>query len=349
MTAPALPAGIRIGHAADPGLGSGVTVIVPDAPCIAGVHVAGGGPGTRETDLLRPESTIDRVDAIVLSGGSAFGLAAADGVTAWLAGKGRGYRVGPVRVPIVPAAILFDLLNGGDKCAIPGMAGPGMGGKEVRSPYFDLGWRACEAAGPRTGQGTIGAGTGATTANLKGGFGAASDALADADANGATVTALAAVNPAGRVTFGDGPHFRAAPFERDGEFGGLGLPAGPPAGADATITKLGARPRANTTLAVIATDLALTKAQALRLAITAHDGIALAVYPAHTPLDGDTVFVLSTGEKPLSGDPLAALTELGAKAASTLARAIARAIFEATPAPGDTVPTWQERFGSAGK
>jgi L-aminopeptidase/D-esterase-like protein len=338
MNAPALPTGIRVGHAADSGLRSGVTVILPDEPIIASVHVAGGGPGTRETDLLKPESTVERADAIVLSGGSAFGLAAADGVTAWLADHGRGYQVRSVRVPIVPAAILFDLLNGGDKSAIPGM-----GDKNPPSPYFDLGWQACEAAQPQTAQGTIGAGTGATTADLKGGFGAASDRLA----NGAIVTALTAVNAAGRVTLGDGPHFRAAPFERDSEFGGLGLPAKPPAGA--VVTKLDARPRANTTLAVIATDIALTKAQARRLAITAHDGIALAVYPAHTPLDGDTVFVLSTGEKPLAGDPLAVLTELGAAATSTLARAIARAVFEATPMPGDTVPAWQERFGTAAK
>jgi L-aminopeptidase/D-esterase-like protein len=335
---PVLPGGIRVGHAADPALRSGVTVILPDEPAIAGVHVAGGAPGTRETDLLRPESTVEGVDAIVLSGGSAFGLAAADGVTAWLAGRGRGYQVGPVRVPIIPAAILFDLLNGGEKRAIPGM-----GNKTGGSPYFDLGWQVCEAAGPQTGQGTVGAGTGATTANLKGGFGAASGNIS----GGATVTALAAVNSVGRVTFGDGPHFRAAPFEQDGEFGGLGLPAKLPADADTVVTKIDSRPRANTTLAVIATDLALTKAQARRLAITAHDGIALAVYPAHTPLDGDTIFVLSTGEKPLGGDPLAALTELGAVAASTLARAITRAVVEATSLPGDTVPAWQERFGNA--
>jgi L-aminopeptidase/D-esterase-like protein len=337
MKSPVLPGGIRIGHAADPGLKSGVTVILPDEPAVASVYVAGGAPGTRETDLLRPENTVDRVDAIVLSGGSAFGLAAADGVTAWLAEKGRGYQVGSARVPIVPAAILFDLLNGGDKNAIPGM-----GDKSPPSPYFDLGWQACKAARPQMDQGTIGAGTGATTANLKGGFGAASHRLS----NGGTVTALAAVNAAGSVTSGDGPHFRAAAFEREAEFGGLGLAGDLPADAADAITKLDNRPRANTTLAVIATDLALTKTQARRLAMTAHDGIALAVYPAHTPLDGDTVFTLSTGETPLAGNPLAVLTELGATATSTLARAIARAVFEASPLPGDTVPAWQERFGN---
>jgi L-aminopeptidase/D-esterase-like protein len=336
MTAPLLPTGIRIGHAADTVVNSGVTVILPDEPAVAGVHVAGGGPGTRETDLLRPESTVERVDAIVLAGGSAFGLAAADGVTAWLAGKDRGFRVGSARVPIVPAAILFDLLNGGDKTAMPGM-GPS-GNRARPPPYFDLGWRACEAAAPQTASGTLGAGTGATTANLKGGFGAASEILA----GGAMITALTAVNAAGTVTYGDGPHFRAAAFERDGEFGGLGLPARlPPSTA---LTKLDARPRANTTLAVIITDLALTKAQAQRLAITAHDGIALAVHPAHTPLDGDTVFALSTGEKPFAGDHLAALTELGAAATCALARAIARAVFAAVPLPGDTVPAWRDRF-----
>ncbi len=347
MTSPApcleLPAGICIGHAADAGLKSGVTVILPDEPAVAGVHVAGGGPGTRETDLLNPQSTVDRIDAIVLSGGSAFGLAAADGVTAWLAAQRRGYRIGPVRVPIVPAAILFDLLNGGDKAAIFGI-----GDKAARSPYFDLGWQACLAAGPQTGQGTLGAGTGATTANLKGGFGAASDRLSGAATKGAIVAALAVVNAVGCVTFGDGPHFRAAPFERNGEFGGLGLPAETLAATPA-LTKLETRPRANTTLAVILTDLALSKAEARRLAISAHDGIALAVYPAHTPLDGDTIFSLCIGEKPLAGDRLAAMTELGAAAAGTLARAIARAIHDASPLPDDTVPAWRKRFGNAAK
>jgi L-aminopeptidase/D-esterase-like protein len=343
MSAALLPDGLRIGHAADADLQSGVTVILPDEPTVASVQVAGGGPGTRETDLLKPESTVDHVDAIVLSGGSAYGLAAADGVTAWLAEKGRGYRVGAAHVPIVPAAILFDLLNGGDKRAIPGMGNSGIRNKITHSPYFDLGWQACKAAAPETGQGSIGAGTGATTANLKGGFGAASETLS----GGGIVTALVAVNAVGRVTFGDGPHFRAAAFERQAEFGGLGLPTELP--AETAFTKLDARPRTNTTLAVIATDLALSKAQAMRLAIAAHDGIALAIYPAHTPLDGDTIFALSTGKKPLAGDPLVALTELGATASGTLARAIARAVYEATPAPGDTVPTWRERFGNAAK
>ena len=342
MSAALLPDGLRIGHAADAGLQSGVTVVLPDEPAVASVQVVGGGPGTRETDLLNPQSTVERVDAIVLSGGSAFGLAAADGVTAWLAGKGRGFQVGSVRVPIVPAAILFDLLNGGDKRVIPGM-----GGKSSRSPYFDLGWQACQAAKPQTGQGTVGVGTGATTADLKGGFGAASECHGEPGSNGAIVAALAAVNAVGRVTIGDGPHFRAAPYERNGEFGGLGMPAKPP--AYTAVTKLDTRPRANTTLAVVATDLALTKAQARRLAITAHDGIALAVYPAHTPLDGDTVFVMSTGERPLAGDPLAALTQLGAAATRALARAIARAVYEASPLPDDTVPTWQGRYGNRAK
>ncbi|MYZ48084.1 P1 family peptidase [Propylenella binzhouense] len=323
--------GLRIGHAGDPALKSGATVLLPDVPAVAGVHVGGGAPGTRETDLLRPEATVERVDAIVLSGGSAFGLAAADGAMSWLAGQGRGFAVGPVRVPIVPAAILFDLANGGDKTAVAG-GGP--------SRYRAFGTAACEAAATTTTLGTVGAGTGAFTADLKGGFGAASAALAC----GATVQAFVAANPLGRATLGSTPHFRAAPFEIDGEFGGLGLPSPMPADAGAAVTKLGARAGGNTTIAVIATDLALAPAQATRIAAAAHDGLALSIYPVHTPMDGDTVFVLSTGRVPLR-DPARDLTELSAGAAAALARAVARAVYEAAPAPGDPAPTWRERYG----
>ena len=195
--------GLRVGHAADAALKSGVTVFLPDEPAIAAVHVAGGAPASRETDLLRPGNLVERVDAVVFSGGSAFGLSAADGVMAWLAAQGRGFAVGETRVPIVPAASLFDLLNGGDKSAVAPLAAP--------SVYRALGIAACEDAGPCRELGSVGAGTGATTADLKGGFGAAVTVLAD----GSSLAACVAVNSVGRVTLGTTPHFRAAPFERE--------------------------------------------------------------------------------------------------------------------------------------
>jgi L-aminopeptidase/D-esterase-like protein len=321
--------GLAVGHATDPLLKSGVTVFLPDTPAVAAVHVSGGAPATRETNVLAPGNTVERVDAIVLSGGSAYGLSAADGVMAWLAAKGRGFRVGDARVPIVPAAALFDLNNGGDKSAI------------ARQPiYAALGEAACEAAGGRASEGSLGAGTGATTADIKGGFGAATTMLAD----GGTLAAFAAVNPVGRVTFGASPHFRAAPFEQDAEFGGLGLPSPLPSEATAVVTKQ-ADVRSATTLAVIATDYALTRDEAKRLAIAAHDGIALAIFPAHTPFDGNTVFALTTSlRQPV--DERRHLTLLCAAAASTLARAISRAIYTAEAAPGDRLPTWRDRYGA---
>jgi L-aminopeptidase/D-esterase-like protein len=293
------------------------------------VHVSGGAPASRETELLMPGNTVERVDAIVLAGGSAFGLAAADGAMSWLAEHGRGFQVGDVRVPIVPAAALFDLTNGGDKSRVG------------RDPllYVSLGRAACEAAGDDTALGTIGAGTGATTADLKGGFGWAESTLVD----GSLVAAFVAANALGRVTIGTSPHFRAAPFEQEGEFGGLGLPSPTPSDAGSISTKLPAA-GASTTLAAIVTDCELTRTQAKRLAITAHDGLALAIFPAHTPFDGDTVFALSTGARPAPADPHA-MVELCAVAAATLARAIARAVYAAEPAAGDRLPTWRQRYG----
>jgi len=328
-------AGLRIGHATDAAAKTGVTIFIADEPVVAAVHVAGGAPATRETDLLRPGNSVERVDAIVLSGGSAFGLAAADGVMRWLASRGRGFAVGSVRVPIVPAACLFDLANGGDKSALS-PAG-------IASFYGTLGDQACEAAKERTGVGSIGAGTGATTADLKGGFGAAETTLAD----GVKVASFAAVNAVGRVTLGASPFFRAAPFEVGAEFGGLGLPTPLPPDAAEPVTKRRLDSQASTTLAVVATDCALGRDQAKRLAIAAHDGMALAIYPAHTPFDGDIVFALATGAREFPGgrEPLAALC---AAAAATLARAIARAVYAAGPAPGDRLPAWRERYGVEG-
>src|SRR6266853_1868979 len=207
--------GIRVGHADDARAASGVTAIVFDEPTVAAVDVRGGGPGTREIDLLDPSRTVERIDAIALSGGSAFGLDAASGVQAWLRGIGRGYVVGTARVPLVPGAILFDLLNGGDK------------DWGRYPPYRELAYAAAERAGAEFALGSVGAGRGATTVNFKGGIGSAS-ALTD---GGFAVGALAAVNAAGSVVVDDGPWFWAAPYEKNGEFGGHGFPSTMPAGA----------------------------------------------------------------------------------------------------------------------
>jgi D-aminopeptidase len=312
--------GLSVGQAADARWKTGVTVVVGDAPMTAGVHVMGGAPGTRETDLLAPEATVGGVDALVLSGGSAFGLAAADGVAAGLRADDRGFAAAGHAVPIVPAAILFDL----------GVSGAGW----AETPYPALGRAAYAARGAEVALGTAGAGTGATVAGLKGGLGTASALMP----SGAVVGALVAVNSVGQVTVGEGPRFWAAPFEQEEEFGGLGietLPAPPPR------TKLDRRGTA-TTIAIVATDLALTKAEAKRMAVAAHDGIARAVVPAHTPFDGDLVFACATGWREATDEDRFLL---GHWAATCLARAIARGVFHAHAAEGDALPTWGAMFG----
>ncbi len=317
-------AGLRVGNADDASLKSGVTVVVCDEPAVASGHVMGGYPGTRETDLLTPEDTVGTIDAVVLSGGSAFGLDAAAGVMQRLAEAGRGYAIGTARVPIVPAAILFDLLNGGDKNWGP------------TSPYPALGSAAFDAAGDAFAVGSVGAGAGATTVNLKGGLGSASMRLDD----GITVAALVAVNAVGQATVGDSGHFWAAPFERDGEFGGLGPPLAYAPDTTALRYK-GRAPRASTTIGVVATDARLAKPEAKRFAVMAHDGFARALWPSHTPHDGDIIFAIATGRSEAAPD----LIPIGAAGAACMARAIARAVYEATPAPGDLIPTWREKFG----
>lgn len=314
-------AGLSVGAADDPRLKSGVSVVVGDVPMVAGVHVMGGAPGTRESDLLAPDATVAGVDALVLSGGSAFGLAAADGVAAGLRSDGRGFEAAGQRVPIVPAAILFDLANGGEK-----------GWDE--NPYPALGREAYASRGRDVPLGSVGAGTGATVAGLKGGLGTASAILP----SGAVVGALVAVNALGQVTVGSGPRFWAAPFEEDGEFGALGVETGAPGPVRTKLDRLGN----NTTIAVVATDVALTKADAKRMAVAAHDGIARAIVPAHTPHDGDLVFACATGLRDATGDDRLLL---GHAAATALARAIARGVFHAATAEGDVLPTWRTAFG----
>jgi D-aminopeptidase len=320
-------AGVRVGNAADATLASGVTAVIFDRAVTGSVDVRGGGPGTRETALLDPAQTVEGIDAIVLSGGSAFGLDAASGVQAWLREQGRGFRIREAVVPIVPGAILFDLLNGGDK------------NWGRYPPYREFGYAAAAGASDDIALGNAGAGLGATTATLKGGLGSASARTR----GGITVGALVVVNAVGTVTVGDGPHFWAAPFEQEGEFGGHGV-ARQVSAADLAIRAKGG-PQENTTIAVIATDAKLTKAQANRLAVMAQDGLARAIYPVHTPLDGDVIFSAATGMVELA-DPHYGMAELGMVAGNVMARAVARGIYEAKALPfAGSLPSWKDRFG----
>lgn len=311
-------AGIAVGNAEDRTLVTGTTVILPDAPAIAAVDVRGGGPGTRETDALGPFGTVEVVHAIALSGGSAYGLDAAGGVMDWLRAQGRGFAVAGAVVPIVPAAIIFDLATGGPK-------------HWETPPWWQLGRAAAAAAGPEFALGTAGAGLGAKAGGLKGGLGTASFI-----AGGVTVGALAVANPLGSVVMPGSRCPWAWWLEQDNEWGGVAPPAGPPATLDHAFP---GEARANTTLAVVATDARLTRAEAGRIAAMAHDGFARAIRPVHAPLDGDTVFVLSTG---WAGPPadLAALSRLGMLAADCVARAITRGVVEAAPLAG--LPAWRD-------
>lgn len=319
--------GLKVGQAEDVDVRTGVTVILPDERAVCACDVRGGAPGTRETDALAPENLVDAVDAVVLSGGSVYGLAAADGVVSWLGARGRGFGLvdGIPKSPVVPAAILFDVANGGDK------------GWGEAPPYRDLGRRAVEAAGLDVALGSAGAGCGAMAGGLKGGTGSASVVTED----GYTVGAIVAVNSWGSVIAPGGRTFWAAPFELDGEFGGLGA-AGLTAGPDQWGSAKRPAETRNTTIACVATDAALTPAQAKRLAVMAQDGFARAIRPVHAPFDGDVVFALSTGARPLVEPAAYTLARLGALAADTLARAVARGVFEAKPWPDAYVPCWRD-------
>lgn len=291
--------GIEVGHATDARAATGCTVVLCRGGAVAGVDVRGGAPGTRETDLLDPTNLVERVHAVLLAGGSAFGLAAADGVMRYLEERGIGFDVGVARVPIVPAAILFDL-DVGDPAVRPDAA---------------MGYAACLAAGRAVEEGAVGAGTGATVGKalgpggaMRGGVGTWSVALP----GGAMVGALVAVNAFGDVV-----------GARTGEvIAGARDPSGRFAGAEAAVmagAMAGGFGR-STTLAVVATDARLTKAQATRLAAEAHDGLARVIRPAHTLVDGDVVFALSAGEA--DAGPLA----LGVAAAEAVAAAVVRAV-----------------------
>ena len=308
--------GLRIGNAHDDIARTGVTVILPDTACAAAMDVRGGAPGTRESDALSPLGLVEKIDALVLSGGSVYGLEAASSVTAWLGAQGRGYamRNSNVVAPIVPAAILFDLANGGRK------------DWGERPPYATLGRAAVISAATDFVLGNSGAGRGARAGLIKGGLGSAS-ARSEA---GYTIGALAAVNCFGSVLMPGTGCFWAWAFERDNEFGGIAPPPHPIGDLDLPAdTKLGAFARAHTTLAVVATDAELTRIELQRVAIMAQDGLARAIRPVHTPFDGDVVFALSTGVRKITASREFAVMNLGALSADCLARAIARGIYEA--------------------
>ena len=300
--------GIRVGHDTNLEAGTGCTVILCDTPATGGVDVRGGAPATRETDLLRPMHLVEGVNAIVLAGGSAFGLDAASGVMRYLEERGVGYDTGVARVPIVPAAAIFDLA---------------FGSATIR-PDAAAGYRACEQASSNVvAQGNVGAGTGATVGKIagpafmmKGGLGSASMQLSD----GSIVGAIVSVNALGDIVDPQSQQVIAGARNPDGS----GF--------------LTANPFGNTTIAVVATSAALTREQANKMAQMAHDGVAQAIRPAHTMFDGDTVFALALGptSQQLHGSPLAAIqiSTIGAAAAITLARAIVKAIRNATTLHG---------------
>jgi len=325
--------GLKIGQSQDAKVQTGVTVILPDKAAVAAVDVRGGGPATRETDALAPHNLVQEIDAVVLSGGSVYGMASADGIAAWMGARNRGFSMGSVPgvppSPILPTACLYDLANGGNK----------KWGE--KPPYRKLGVKALEAASEEFELGTAGAGFGAMSGGIKGGLGSASTVTAD----GHTVGAIVAVNSLGSAIAPGSKQFWAAPVEIGNEFGGLGtdeLHANP---EDYGHALRQAKPRANTTIACIATDVALTRVEMQRIAVMAQDGLARALRPIHAPFDGDVVFALSTAQHEApSNMPRSVLTmRLGAIAADTLARAIARAVYEAISLPGNSPkPAWRD-------
>jgi L-aminopeptidase/D-esterase-like protein len=328
--------GLTVGNAQSRTVKSGVTVLTADRPFVASVDVMGGAPGTRETDCLAPDKLVQEIDALTLSGGSAFGLDAASGVMDALRASDKGFAVGPVKVPIVPAAIIFDLINGGAS-------------NWQENPYRALGKEAYEKASEEFLLGSYGAGTGATTAVLKGGLGSSSLIMP----NGVIVGALVVVNPHGSVVTPGSNNFWAAPFEMGYEFGGVGVGTKHDAYALPRNEKLkayeamypaavttGVTPQGmNTTIAIVATNAAMNKAQLKRLAVSAQDGIARAIVPSHTPFDGDLVFALSTNGREMQA-PVLDTMQLGHAAAVCLSRAVARGVFHASEADGDTLPIW---------
>jgi len=310
-------AGLRVGHAEDHKVRTGTTVLLADEAFVTVADVRGGAPGARELDVLDPINLVGRADAIVLSGGSVHGLDAASGVVAALRSRGRGYRSSPaaLAVPIVPAAILFDLANGGEK----------EWGEDA--PYRALGRSALEAAGQNFALGNAGAGLGARAGTLKGGVGSTS-AVSD---DGYTVGALAAVNSLGSPLLPGSDVFWAFAFEQQREYGGRRLTRDAVIDLDLPADMKAALPGENTTLAIIAVDADVTAVELKRIAIMAADGFARALRPVHTPFDGDIVFAIATAKRAVAEPRQRNIMQLGSLAADCLARAIARGVFEAEP------------------
>ena len=307
-------AGLRVGNAADEHVRTGVTVVLADAFATAVVDVRGGAPGTRDTEALDPTAIDGGADAIVLSGGSVYGLDAPAGVTALLRQQGRGVLFGGVHVPIVPGAILFDLVNGGDK------------NWGAETPYRALGRKAAESAGLEFPLGNVGAGLGARAGIYKGGLGSASSVTGD----GFTVGTIVAVNSLGSPLIPGTDVFWAFPFEQNKEFGGRPLKGEVSNDLDLPGDMKGAGPRENTTIAIVAVDADISGVELKRIAIMAQDGFARALRPVHTPFDGDIVFAMATAKRPLGEPRQRQIMRLGSIAADTLARAIARGVYEAT-------------------
>ena len=319
-------AGFLVGNATDQHIKTGTTVFTNSVPFTTAVHTMGGAPGTRETDLLKPDRLVQKVDALVLSGGSAFGLEAASGVTNALARVGRGYQVEDHNIPIVPAAILFDLLNGGDK-------------KWVANPYGKLGEEAFISADIEFQIGSVGVGAGATASSLKGGLGTASLITH----SGFTVGALFGVNSLGSVIQGESAHFWAAPMEINGEFGDVGISCEVGTCFDTGGANLSSQKGTNTTIGIVATDANLTQSELTRVAVAAHDGMARAIVPSHTLFDGDLIFAASNGQLEVKNRE-EVIYEIAHCAAICTSRAIARGVFEATPHPNDIEPTWKSKY-----
>ena len=337
--------GIQVGHAEDNKIGTGVTVITGDNPFSAAVDVRGGGPGTRETDMLNLENSIGRADAIVLSGGSAFGLDACSEVQDLLRQDNKGYKVGKAVVPLVPGAVIFDL-NINDK--------PHVNIIGKRSPWRILANKAYKLANTDFLLGSFGAGCGATTATLKGGQGSSSWSQTFSNGKEYTIGAIVINNAVGNPLLNEGPHFLSAHLEFGNEFGGCGVCNDlydnilrakrlPPSISKKEIFDNISN---NTVIGVVATDAPLTRSNLKRLAIMAHDGIARSLSPAHTPMDGDTIFAITTckdfkGQVLENEDVLA----IGARASDCVARACNRAIYEADSI-GNSKPGWKNFFRS---
>ena len=319
--------GLLVGNSEEHILKSGVSILTSSSPMTASYCVMGGAPGTRETDLLEPDKTVHGINAVVLSGGSAFGLDATNGVMEYLRERGEGFAMGPINVPIAPTAIIFDLRNGGNK-------------NWDENPYPKLGRKAIENAAENFHLGSSGAGFGATTGQLKGGLGSASTVLS----NGTIVGALVVVNAMGNVVDPISGKFWAAPFELENEFGGYGTPVNAIPGSMLQYSKVNSiKEGANSTIGIVATNARITKSEAKRIATSAHDGFSRAILPSHLPYDGDLIFAVSTDEIETahSNEDFAELCHLSSV---TMSRAIARAIYHASSKANDTLNCFQDKY-----